>query len=173
MSPQAKGQPWRNQEFVPEKWGRGGSKDWKIIANDLSSTHLLSYNEPDHGEQSNVSVEQALEEWPKHLESGLRLGSPATTDFSWLYRFMDGCRERNYRVDYVAIHAYWGGSGSSVQVTSVKDWYNKLKEIHEKQDARSGLQSGITVPIGLMSHGRPIRLPSRRNNAPLWKKSSP
>ncbi len=132
VSPQAKGQPWRNQEFVPEKWGRGGSKDWKIIANDLSSTHLLSYNEPDHGEQSNVSVEQALEEWPKHLESGLRLGSPATTDFSWLYRFMDGCRERNYRVDYVAIHAYWGGSGSSVQVTSVKDWYNKLKEIHEK-----------------------------------------
>ncbi|MDE6853603.1 MAG: hypothetical protein K2J38_00940, partial [Muribaculaceae bacterium] len=51
---------------------------------------------------------------------------------AWLYRFMDECRNRNYRVDFVAIHAYWGGRGSSVQVSSVKDWYKKLKEVHDR-----------------------------------------
>lgn len=131
-SPKVKGTPWRNQEFVPEKWGHGGDSDWKKIANNSAYTHLLSYNEPDHGEQSNVSVDRAIAEWPRHLQTGLRLGSPATTDFAWLHRFMDECDKRNYRVDYVAIHAYWGGSGSAVQVSSVKDWYRKLKEIHEK-----------------------------------------
>lgn len=131
-SPEAKGTPWFNQEFVPEKWGHGGDSDWKRIANSTTYTHLLSYNEPDHGEQSNVTVEKAIAEWPRHMQTGLRLGSPATTNFSWLYNFMDEARKRNYRVDYVAIHAYWGGRGSAVQVSSVSEWYAKLKEIHEK-----------------------------------------
>jgi hypothetical protein len=111
-----------NQEFCPEKWGFGGT--WDDFYTLKNSTHLLGYNEPDHSEQSNVSVTKALEEWPKMLETGLRVGSPATTDFSWLYRFMDGCKELNYRVDFVVIHAYWGG-------LSGKEWYNKLKEVHE------------------------------------------
>lgn len=131
-SPEAKGTPWRNQEYVMEKWGYGSDSDWQKIDNDMESTHLLSYNEPDHSEQSNISVEQAIAEWPRHLESGLRLGSPATTDFNWLYRFMEECDKRNYRVDYVAIHAYWGGSGSAVQVSSIDDWKRKLTEIHER-----------------------------------------
>ncbi len=129
-SPDTRGKIRYNQECVPEKWGAGG--DWHELLNDMRSSHLLSYNEPDHGEQSAVSVEKAIEEWPAHLMTGMRLGSPATTDFSWLYRFMDACRERNYRVDYVAIHAYWGGSGSSVQVGSVDDWYRHLREVHVK-----------------------------------------
>lgn len=130
--PENKGALWRNQEFVPEKWGYGGESDWRTLFNDKRLTHLLGYNEPDHGEQSAVSVSKAIEEWPKHLQTGMRVGSPATTDFSWLYNFMDECKKRNYRVDYVAIHAYWGGSGSAVTVSSVRDWYNKLKEVHEK-----------------------------------------
>ena len=130
--PENKGTLWRNQEFVPEKWGYGGESDWSVLFNDKRLTHLLSYNEPDHSEHSNVSVSQAIKEWPKHLQTGMRVGSPATTDFGWLYDFMSECNKRNYRVDYVAIHAYWGGSGGSVVVSSVKDWYNKLKEVHEK-----------------------------------------
>ncbi len=129
-SPEVKGTPWRNQEFVQEKWGHGG--DWNLLFNVTESSHLLSYNEPDHTEQSNVSVSKAIEEWPKHLQTGKRLGSPATTDFNWLYNFMSECRKRNYRVDYVAIHAYWGGRGSSVVCSTVDDWYKALKEVHEK-----------------------------------------
>ncbi len=112
-----------NQEFVPMKWGAGGS--WSKLYALEDVTHLLGYNEPDHTEQSNVSVERAIEEWPLMQQTGLRLGSPATTDFAWLYNFMNEANRRNYRVDYVAIHAYWGG-------LSPHEWYTRLREIHER-----------------------------------------
>mgnify|MGYP002853928613 CR=1 FL=1 len=112
-----------NQEFVPEKWGAGEATQ-KLLSL-CHASHLLGYNEPDHTEQSNVSVEKAIEEWPQLLRTGLRLGSPATTNFSWLYSFMTEARKKNYRVDYVVIHAYWGG-------LSGDQWYDKLKEIHDR-----------------------------------------
>ncbi len=112
-----------NQEFVPEKWGAGGSGKSLYTLEDVS--HLIGYNEPDHKEQSNVSVEKAIEEWPILQKTGLRLGSPATTDFNWLYSFMSECKKRNYRVDYVVIHAYWGG-------LSAVEWYNKIKAVHDR-----------------------------------------
>ena len=112
-----------NQEFVPMKWGSGGS--WGKLYALKDVTHILGYNEPDHAEQSDVSVERAIEEWPLMQQTGLRLGSPATTDFNWLYNFMNEANRRNYRVDYVAIHAYWGG-------LSPHEWYTRLREIHER-----------------------------------------
>lgn len=121
-NPAAEG-PNYDQEFCPEKWGAGGS--WSQLFASRGTSHLLGYNEPDHTEQSNVTVETAIEEWPKMLQAGMRLGSPATTDFNWLYRFMDECRKRNYRVDYVVVHAYWGGKSAS-------DWYKDLKAVHER-----------------------------------------
>lgn len=96
-----------NQEYVPEKWGAGGL--WNGIYSITDACHIIGYNEPDHTEQSNVTVEKAIEEWPLLMQTGMRLGSPATTDFNWLYNFMNECRQRNYRVDYVVVHAYWGG----------------------------------------------------------------
>jgi hypothetical protein len=112
-----------NQEFVPEKWGLGGNVS-SFYTNKRWS-HLLGYNEPDHSEQSNIPVEKAVEEWPVLLKTGARLGSPATTDFNWLYRFMDECKAKNYRVDYVVVHAYWGGK-------SPQNWYNDLKAVHTR-----------------------------------------
>ncbi len=144
VSPDAKGKPWRNQEFVPEKWGDGGTEDWNRLFNDADLTNFLSYNEPDHSEQSSVSVADAIAEWPKHLQTGMRLGSPATTEGlkgnGWLYQFLDECKKRNYRVDYVAIHSYWGGTGSSINCATIDDWYKNLKYIHE----RTGLPIWIT-----------------------------
>jgi hypothetical protein len=105
---------------------------WTEIYGKQYSTHLLGLNEPDHADQHEddnggnvVTVAQALAQWPDMLRSGLRLGSPACTDFSWLYAFMDSCKAKNYRVDYVAVHTYWGGK-------SAANWYNDLKYIHEK-----------------------------------------
>ncbi len=112
-----------NQEFVPEKWGAGGL--WDGVYKIQESTHLMGYNEPDHSEQSNVTVEKAIEEWPLMMQTGMRLGSPATTNFDWLYNFMDKCKKLNYRVDYVVVHAYWGGK-------SARQWYDDLKTIHER-----------------------------------------
>lgn len=111
-----------NQEFVPEKWGAGGT--WDEVYGVCNVSHLIGYNEPDHTEQSNVSVATAIEEWPRLMKTGLRLGSPATTSNDWLFEFMKEAKKRNYRVDFVVVHAYWGG-------LSGKEWYDKLKEIHE------------------------------------------
>jgi len=113
-----------NLEFCPEKWGPNWP-GWSDIAAKTGVAHLLGYNEPDHTEQSNTAVVQAISEWPKALQTGLRLGSPATTDFDWLYDFLDQCEEKNYRVDYVVVHAYWGG-------LTPKEWYEKLQLVHEK-----------------------------------------
>lgn len=110
-------------EFIPEKWGAGGS--WGSIFGSRNTSHLMGYNEPDHTEQSNVKVDRAIEEWPLLMQTGMRLGSPATTDFSWLYNFMNECSKRNYRVDYVVVHAYWASM-------SPHEWYTELKKIHDR-----------------------------------------
>lgn len=88
-------------------------------------THLLGYNEPDRPEQSNLTVETAVAYWPELLKSGMRLGAPAIADdLNWLYAFMDSCDNRNYRVDYVAVHCYWN--------RTPQNWYQSLKTIHER-----------------------------------------
>jgi hypothetical protein len=111
-------------EYVPIKhtlyW-----PGWSEISGKQYVTHVLGYNEPDHTEQANASVDQAIAEWPNMLKTGLRVGAPACTNFSWLYDFMDKCKAKNYRVDFVPVHAYWGGKTPA-------NWYNDLKYIHDK-----------------------------------------
>ncbi|GHT76628.1 hypothetical protein FACS189463_2080 [Bacteroidia bacterium] len=119
-----------NYEFVP-MWNKLNG-NWSAINNKTNVTHLLGLNEPDHPEQHKddngekaITVATAIAEWPKMLESGLRVGSPACTDWNWLFQFIDECDRLNYRVDFVAWHAYWGGK-------SPQAWYSDLKYIHER-----------------------------------------
>jgi hypothetical protein len=109
--------PIRSQQYWPS---------WSQITGLSGVSHVMAFNEPDHTEQSNISVAQAVAQWPDFQKTGLRLGSPACTNFSaWLYPFMDSIKAHNYRVDYVVIHAYWGGLTAS-------QWYSQLKAIHDK-----------------------------------------
>lgn len=116
-----------SHEYVPIRQTRDWPS-WSEINANNTATHLLGYNEPDHTEQHGgeiIPVDYAIAEWPKMMESGLRLGSPATTDFNWLYEFIRKCDSLNYRVDYVAIHAYWNSK-------SPANWYKDLKTVYEK-----------------------------------------
>ena len=120
-----------NQEYVPIRQKTTWPGFSEINGKEYVS-HLLGYNEPDHPEQHQddyggkaIPVSYAVEHWPEMMESGLRLGAPATTDFSWLYEFIDECDRLNYRVDYVAIHAYWGGK-------SPESWYRDLKAVYDR-----------------------------------------
>jgi hypothetical protein len=135
---QANLQSTSDLEFVPMRAKLNWSP-WSQINALQNVSHSLGLNEPDHAEQHKddngekvVTVAQALEQWPEMLKSGLRVGAPATTNFNWLYDFIDQCKELNYRVDYVAVHAYWGSSAQS--------YYNNLKYVHE----RTGLPIWIT-----------------------------
>jgi len=114
-------------EFVPCKWTAWNDVDsqWQTILNNNTSNHLLGFNEPDGKEQANMSLALMLKRWPKMLESGMRLGSPAVaSDLNLLYAFIDRCDALNYRVDFVAIHDYGEGTAQA--------FYNKCKTIYDR-----------------------------------------
>ncbi len=114
-------------EYVPMRHNPG----WNAFSNinaQTNCTHALGYNEPDNEVDDGFStVQGAIEMWPNLLESGLRLGSPATTDggLNWLYDFLERCDALNYRVDFVAWHFYRAGY-------TAQGFYNTLKDIHER-----------------------------------------
>ncbi|MFB9080659.1 glycosyl hydrolase [Flavobacterium procerum] len=89
-------------------------------------THLLGFNEPDRPDQANMTVEAAISNWPALLKSGLRIGSPATSDpyNPWMANFMTQAEANNYRVDYVALHCYW--------YKTAAQWKNDLQYIYDK-----------------------------------------
>lgn len=98
------------------------------INNKQKSTAALAFNEPDRPPpQADMTVAQAIEQWPNLVASGLRIGSPATSDggLSWLYEFIDTADALNYRVDFVAVHCYQGCFTAS-------QWYNWLKAVHDR-----------------------------------------
>lgn len=105
----------------------GGWPSWSDINAKPHISHVLGYNEPDRPDQSNMTLQQVMDGWPGMYQSGLRVGSPAwsnaySNDF---FSFLDQCDELNYRVDFVALHCYWGGKPAI-------NWYNDLKSIHDR-----------------------------------------
>ena len=96
--------------------------------------HLLGYNEPDHVDQANMTVAEAISSWPDLLGTGLRVGSPAPTDggLSWLYSFMTDAATASLRVDFVAVHYYRSYSNASDPAGATTQFYNFLKGIHDQ-----------------------------------------
>ena len=122
---------WNNEaqstldiEYVPMRHGRWWPS-YDTNNNKQNVTHVLGFNEPDSAEQANMTVAEVISEWPNLLASGLRLGSPATTDggLNWLYSFIDQADALNYRVDFVAVH-YYQNNWTAGQM------YNWLRNIH-------------------------------------------
>ena len=138
----------KDAEFVPMKWNAKSLTDyrWKEILDINYSTHVLGFNEPDGATQANMTLDEMLLYWPKMMETGLRLGSPAPAgNLQLLYDFIDKCDELNYRVDYVAIHDY--GEGTALA------FYNKCKAVHDRT-------------------GRPVWV-TEFNSGGTWTKSTP
>jgi hypothetical protein len=104
-----------------------GWPSWTDINNKKNVNHLLGFNEPDRPDQANMTVDQAVSQWPEMMKSGLRIGSPAPASphNSWITDFLAKCDQLNYRVDFVAIHCYWGGLTPS-------QWYSQLKSIYDR-----------------------------------------
>ena len=62
-------------EFVPMIWGKRDIPE--IEAVEKKDGVLLGFNEPEREKQANMTVEEALELWPKLEATKMRLGSPA------------------------------------------------------------------------------------------------
>ncbi|MEP1489852.1 MAG: glycosyl hydrolase [Algibacter sp.] len=127
-------------QFVPMSWSKGDNwtslENMEQIGQNMSFNHLLAFNEPDNAGQSNMTVEEALEAYPKLLASGLRLGAPGVenvqystsndsfNDGAWIQEFMDGCIERGYRVDFIPAHDYVRRSKSA--------FLERFKGLHDR-----------------------------------------
>ena len=124
-------------EFVPMIWGYHGAHE-KFLACMAELTaaktahlreNLLGLNEPDGKEQANLSVAQALEAWPYLMQTGLRLGSPATVhaDNAWMREFMQQAELKKYRVDFVCVHWYGGANAQELikHLTKIHELYGK------------------------------------------------
>jgi hypothetical protein len=75
--------------------------------------HYLGFNEPDGAEQSNLTVDKAIELWPRLERMGMPLLSPVTKNplITWMTNFMNEAGTRGYRMDAVAVHKYPGPNG--------------------------------------------------------------
>jgi RNA polymerase sigma factor (sigma-70 family) len=99
--------------FVPMIWGAANVTTATLDQVRQEGSVLLGFNEPDMSGQSNMSVEQALDLWPKLMATGMTLGSPAVSSGAarpggWLDQFMQGAKARGYRVNFITVHWYGG-----------------------------------------------------------------
>lgn len=96
-------------------WDQFCHKNIGLIKNPVS---LLAINEPLGDDQGMMpEYRDAVEVWPRFLETGTRLGSPAPKEavasYRWLDSVMMDLNSSGYRIDFVALHWYdWGGWGN-------------------------------------------------------------
>ncbi|MEU3548685.1 sigma-70 family RNA polymerase sigma factor [Streptomyces longwoodensis] len=117
----------KSASFVPMIWGAASVTDAALAQARAAGPYLLGFNEPDFAQQSNMSVDQALQLWPKLMAAGKILGSPAVatgaaTPGGWLDRFMAGAADKGYRVDFITLHWYGGDFRTPQAVEQLKSY---------------------------------------------------
>ncbi|MEV0213757.1 sigma-70 family RNA polymerase sigma factor [Micromonospora sp. NPDC050695] len=120
--------------FVPMIRGAENVTAPELARARAAGPYLLTFNEPDLREQSNMTVEQALDLWPQLMATGSRLGSPAVASGgadpqSWLGRFMSGAQARGHRVDFITLH--WFGADFTT-ATAVDQLRQYLQDVYER-----------------------------------------
>lgn len=119
-------------QFVPMIWGEGEyGLNWLKDPDNKKYKTVLGFNEPDFKDQSNMSVDKVIEAWPSFMDSGLRVGSPATGvaapwSDNWFKPFMDKIdADSNLNVDFIAIHCYLDGTYADTFLQMIDDCYEK------------------------------------------------
>ena len=111
MQPSNKGIPTVDpgMRFYPMCWGL--NNETQAALDTLRPEHpavLFGFNEPDHTDQSNLTVDAALSAWPKLQDIPGELVSPACAQphQTWMQTFMAQAERRNLRVDSIGFHHY-------------------------------------------------------------------
>jgi hypothetical protein len=166
-------------EFVPMLWGAGSVTDATIdrLTADRRAgraKHLLGFNEPDLGEQANMSPAEAIRLWPRLEATGLRLGSPAVASvysgsqsdrkLRWLDDFMTRAKEQGRRVDFIALHFY----GDPTDPATARWIRRDLELVHDRWRLPIWVTETGALPAwkweGRKPHARPT---AARNRAHL------
>jgi hypothetical protein len=99
------------------QWGAAGIENLAVTVKGLNATTILTFNEPDFDQQSNINASFAAELWMQYIEplkaSGVRLGGPAISSggsgLPWLQDFMAACSQCT--IDFLPFHWYGDGTG--------------------------------------------------------------
>ena len=176
-----------SSEYVPMRHNRYWD-GWDKIGSRTNTTNVLGYNEPDHSDQSNLSVETAIEEWPNFMKCGLRIGSPAPDAVTkdWLKKFIAEADRLNYRVDFVATHMYWNSQRPSNLVNTITkacvndyggrpmwitEWNNGANWTHEHWPDAKGPQRDADFNLVLDENGntKEVTRPHTEANSEVQK----
>lgn len=128
-----------NAEFVPMIWGKNDVTQSNINyvkANYENGKfkYLLTFNEPDLPDQSNMTVDEALDWWEQLQSINIPLSSPVVSWYSaekgnpWLDEFMQKADRNNFRVDFITVHIYQSFYSS----TAVNDLKKTLDALYDK-----------------------------------------
>jgi hypothetical protein len=101
--------------FVPMIWGAGDVASAIQQIGDAGYDTVLGFNEPNKGDQANMTVAEAIALWPDLTsDPNIRVGSPAVSDDgrAWLEEFMAEVQANGLRVDFIAMHWYGWNAGS-------------------------------------------------------------
>ena len=125
-------------EFVPmiKSGGNVNGGAFGKVGNARKATALLGFNEPEREKQGNLSVEEALELWPKleklAKKERLLLSSPAPSSDQggkkWFEAFMKEAKVRKYRIDFIAYHWYRG-----YKIQDFKKSLTRIADTHERK----------------------------------------
>jgi hypothetical protein len=123
--------------FVPMIWGAGSVTAAALSQARHASDVLLTFNEPDNGGQSNMTVQQALNLWPRLMATGMRLSSPAVasggaTPGGWLDSFMSGAAAQHDRVNFITLHWYGGDFTTSAAVSELRSYLQAVWNRYHK-----------------------------------------
>jgi RNA polymerase sigma factor (sigma-70 family) len=124
-------------DFVPMIWGSASVTTAALGQAKSAGHYLLGFNEPDRGDQANMSATQALDLWPQLMATGLTLGSPAVatggdTAGGWLDQFMSGTASRGYRVDFITLHWYGSDFTTTSAVNELKSYISAVYNRYHK-----------------------------------------
>ncbi len=139
-------------------------------------TSLLTFNEPDHIPQANITWYNAVSLYKKLMRTGYRMGSPATAEGEyrlWLLKFMNKAKQDTLRVDYVAIHWYDWGNWISTQnanpdVNGVfnrfKSYVNAAYNLHKKPIWITEFNCNVNRPTAVHQAFMALALPWLETN---------
>ncbi|KIM47691.1 glycoside hydrolase family 128 protein [Hebeloma cylindrosporum] len=114
-----------NVTYIPMQWGAANVDTFADDVKAQGASTILTFNEPDYLNESNIPPDQAAKLWLQFIEplkaSGVRLGGPAVTASGrpWLNSFFQACN--NCTIDFLPLH--WYGTGT-------EGFYGYIWDVH-------------------------------------------
>jgi hypothetical protein len=126
-----------NMEFVPMVFGGGFNVSNVVNSIPAGAKYLLGFNEPNFGNQANLTAQAAASLWPQvesiAAQKQLQIVSPAvnycagncnqTDPFQWLDDFFAACP--NCKVDYIGAHWY------ACTINALEDYITMMKQYNK------------------------------------------